>query len=89
MRVVCWFDGTGKDSYVWTPYSLAVAINNTLQENTGSQGSYDPSELVEVDEELCNGDAYISRRKALLAGFKDSVEQPPLRSTGIDYGCAR
>jgi len=62
---------------------------NTLQENTGSQGSYDPSELVEVDEELCNGDAYISRRKALLAGFKDSVEQPPLRSTGIDYGCAR
>jgi len=26
MRVVCWFDGTGKDSYVWTPYSLAVAI---------------------------------------------------------------
>jgi hypothetical protein len=88
VRVVCWFDGEGTGSFWVDGLFFGGCRYSTVQEDSGSQGSYGLRELVEVDEELWSDAECESRAKALLSSLKDPAEQLTLRSTVVDYGAA-
>jgi len=86
VRFDCWFDGAGTGSFWVDGLYFGGRRYSSMQEDSGSQGSYGLREVVEIDEELYSDNECVLRAKALLSHLKEPAEYLTLRSTVIDYG---